>query len=132
MAFESFSDLARVGLKRSALGSSRIVIKSDFNSGRRAQTTFRFSEDLIDKAGWITGGDRIEIYIDRDAKTIKLCKVASGGYKLLGGKTSRPNLKFTVARGMPAADEAVEATDVIVVGGEIMFVLPDAVRISAS
>ena len=44
----------------------------------------------------------------------------------------RWRLKFTAARGMPIADEASEATDVVVVGGELMFVLPEGVRLSAS
>lgn len=131
MAFESFSDLARSNLKRSALGASKVVIKSEFKSGRRTQTVFRFAQDLVDKAGWTAGADRVEIFIDRGARTIKLCRVPAGGYKLLGGTSSRPNVKFTVARGMPSVAQAVEVTDVIVVGGEVLFTLPEAVTIAA-
>lgn len=32
---------------------------------------------------------------------------------------------------MPVADEAAEATDVVVVGGELTFVLPDCIRLAA-
>lgn len=78
------------------------------------------------------GEDRIEVFIDRETKTIKLCKVTHGGYKLLGGASSRPHVKFTVAKGMPIAETPAEADDVIVIGGEIMFMLPSDVRVSAN
>lgn len=70
--------------------------------------------------------------IDRDDMAIRARKVAVGGYKLIGNGSARPYLKFTAARGMPIADEAAEATDVVVVAGELMFVLPEGVRLAAS
>jgi len=132
MAFESFDDLARVGLKRAAMKAARVVVKSEFSDRQRAQTIFRFSDDLVERAGWVPGEDRIELMIDRADMAIRARKVAAGGYKLIGNGSARPYLKFTAARGMPIADEASEATDVVVVGGELMFVLPEGVRLSAS
>lgn len=132
MAFESFDDLARVGLKRASMKAARIVVKSEFSDRQRAQTIFRFSDDLVERAGWVPGEDRIELMIDPTDMAIRARKVAAGGYKLIGNGRARPYLKFTAARGMPIADEAAEATDVIVVAGELMFVLPEGVRLSAS
>lgn len=132
MAFESFDDLARVGLKRASMKAARVIVKSEFNERQRAQTVFRFSDDLIERAGWVPGIDRIELLIDRTDMAIRARKVAAGGYKLIGNGSARPYLKFTAARGMPIADEAAEAADVVVVGGELMFVLPEGVRLAAS
>lgn len=132
MAFESFDDLARVGLKRASMKAARVIVKSEFNERQRAQTVFRFSDDLIERAGWVPGIDRIELLIDRTDMAIRARKVAAGGYKLIGNGSARPYLKFTAARGMPVSDEASEAVDVVVVGGEIMFVLPSTVRLSAA
>jgi hypothetical protein len=131
MPFESFDDLARVGLKRSAMGPARVLVKSDLNRGARTQTIFRFSDDIVQKAGWKPGEDRIELFIDRSDLAIRARKTHRGGYKLIGNGTARSYVKFTAARGMPVADEPGEATDVVVVGGEVMFVLPTCVRISA-
>jgi hypothetical protein len=131
MAFESFDDLARVGLKRVAMKAARIVVKSEFSERQRPQTVFRFSDDLVERAGWTPGVDRIELMIDRTDMAIRARKVAAGGYKLIGNGNARPYLKFTAARGMPISDEAAEATDVVVVAGELMFVLPAGVRLAA-
>ena len=132
MAFESFDDLARVGLKRASMKAARVVVKSEFSERQRPQTVFRFSDDLVERAGWVPGHDRIELLIDRTDMAIRARQVAAGGYKLIGNGSARPYLKFTAARGMPIADEAAEATDVVVVGGELMFVLPEGVRLSPS
>lgn len=131
MAFESFNDLARVGLKRSSMGPARVLVKSEFKDGARAQTIFRLSHDIVEKAGWQPGVDRIDLGIDRDDLAIRAKKVASGGYKLNGHKNAYPYVKFTAARGMPVSDQPLEATDVVVIGGEIMFVLPFGVRLAA-
>ncbi len=132
MAFESFNDLARVGLKRASMKAARVVVKSQFSERQRPQTVFRFSDDRIERAGWVPGHDRIELLIDRTDMAIRVRKVAAGGYKLFGSGSARPYLKFTAARGMPIADEAAEATDVVVVGGELMFVLPEGIRLAAN
>ena len=132
MAFESFDDLARVGLKRASMKAARVIVKSEFSERQRPQTVFRFSDDLVERAGWLPGHDRIELLIDRTDMAIRARKVAAGGYKLIGNGSARPYLKFTAARGMPIADEAAEATDVVVVGGELMFVLPGGVRLAAA
>jgi hypothetical protein len=106
MAFESFDDLARVGLKRTAMKAARVVVKSEFSARQRPQTIFRFL-----------------------GRSHRACGLgARGGQDRVD---DRP-LKFTAARGMPIANEASEATDVVVLGGELMFVLPDGVRLSAS
>ena len=131
MAFESFDDLARIGLKRSAMKAARVVVKTEFSERSRAQTVFRFSDDLIERVGWVPGVDRIELMIDRTDMAIRARKVAAGGYKLIGNRRARPYLKFTAARGMPISDEATEATDVVIVAGELMFVLPAGVRLAA-
>jgi hypothetical protein len=131
MAFESFDNLARVGLKRSSMKAARIVVRSEFSDRQHAQTVFRFSDDLVERAGWVPGVDRVELLIDRSAMAIRARKVACGGYKLIGHRTARPYIKFTAARGMPIADQPAEANDVVVVGGEIMFVLPDGVRLAS-
>jgi len=131
MPFESFADLARVGLKRSVVGATRVLIKTEHKAGKRSQTQFRLAVDLVEKAGWVAGEDRVEIYIDGETRTIKLRKVAVGGYKLLGSASARPTLKFTVAKGMPIVNEGpVEAADVIVVAGEILFTLPEQATIA--
>lgn len=132
MAFESFDDLARVGLKRAAMKAARVIVKTEFSDRQRPQTTFRFSDDLVERAGWVPGHDRIELLIDRADMAIRARKVEVGGYKLIGSGSARAYLKFTAARGMPVSDEASEAADVVVVGGEIMFVLPAGVRLSAA
>lgn len=93
---------------------------------------FRFSDDLVERAGRVPGQDRIELLIDRTDMAIRARKVPVGGYKLIGNGSARLYLKFTAARGMPVADEAAEATDVVVVGGELMFVLPDCILIAAN
>lgn len=131
MAFESFDDLARVGLKRASMKAARVIVKSEFSERQRPQTVFRFSDDLVERAGWVPGHDRIELLIDRNDMAIRARKVDVGGYKLIGNGSARPYVKFTAARGMPVADEAAEASDVVVVAGEIMFVLPEGVRLSA-
>lgn len=130
MPFESFDDLARVGLKRASMGPSRVLVKSEGSGAGRVQTVFRFARDIVERAGWMPGEDRIELSIDRSDKAIRARRVACGGYKLIGGTKSLPYVKFTAARGMPIADQAAEATDVVVVGGELMFVLPEGVRIA--
>jgi hypothetical protein len=94
------------------------------------QTVFRFARDIIERAGWKPGEDRIELSIDRSDKAIRARRVACGGYKLIGAAKSLPYVKFTAARGMPIAEKPAEATDVVVVGGELMFVLPESVRIA--
>ena len=53
MAFESFDDLARVGLKRTAMKAAHVVVKSEFSERERPQTVFRFSDDLVERAGWV-------------------------------------------------------------------------------
>lgn len=131
MAFESFDDLARVGLKRASMGQARVLVKSEFKNGARTQTVFRFSDDIVEKAGWTPGEDRIELSIDRSDLAIRARRTVCGGYKLIGNGSARPYLKFTAARGMPVTDEPAEATDVVVVGGEVMFVLPTGVRLCA-
>lgn len=131
MAFESFDELARAGLKRITMGTARVLVKTETGGKNRPQTIFRFSDDLVEKAGWQAGADRIELAIDRSDMAIRARKTKFGGYKLISNGTARPYVKFTAARGMPIADVPVEATDVVVVGGELMFVLPDAVRLSA-
>lgn len=131
MAFESFDDLARAGLKRAAMKAARVMVKSEFSTRQRPQTVFRFADDLVERAGWKPGEDRIELMIDRADMAIRARRVPAGGYKLIGNGSARPYLKFTAARGMPVADEAAEATDVVVVGGELMFVLPQGVRLAA-
>lgn len=93
---------------------------------------FRFSDDLVERAGWMPGADRIELLIDRTDVAIRARRVAVGGYKLIGNDNARPYPKLTAARGMAIADEAAEATDVVVVAGELMFVLPEGVRLAAS
>lgn len=55
MAFESFDDLARVGLKRASMRAARVVVKSEFSERQRPQTVFRFSDDLVELAGWLPG-----------------------------------------------------------------------------
>lgn len=130
MAFESFDKLAREGLKRSQMGPSRVLVRTEFKPDARAQTTFRFSDDIVAKAGWTPGKDRICLAIDRDDLAIRATRVQSGGYKLISNGTGRPYVKFTAARGMPVADTPAEAADVVVVGGEIMFVLPEGTRIT--
>ena len=133
MAFESFAELARVDLKRVAIQPSRILVKTEFSGearGARPQTVFRFADDIVEKAGWAPGSSRIELAIDRVDMAIRARQTHSGGYKLIGG-TGRPYLKFTAARGMPVTDEPREATDVVVVGGEVMLVLPPGVRLCA-
>lgn len=131
MAFESFDNLARVGLKRAAMGQGRVLVRSEFKSGVRTQTVFRFSDDIVTKAGWLPGKDRIELSIDRSDLAIRAKKTVCGGYKLIGNGNARAYLKFTAARGMPVADEPVEATDVVVVDGVVMFVLPAGIRLCA-
>jgi hypothetical protein len=131
MGFESFDDLARVGLKRTTMGAARVLVKSEFGRAGRAQTIFRFSDDLVERAGWTPGADRIELSIDRSDLAIRARRTVCGGYKLIGNGSARAYVKFTAARGMPLADAPTEATDVVVVGGELMFVLPDGVRIAA-
>jgi hypothetical protein len=130
MAFEDFDDLARRSLKRAPMGNSRIVVRTEFSPAGRAQTLFRFSDDIVEKAHWTPGADRVRLKIDRDAMAIKVERTLVGGYKLLGRDAARAYVKFTAARGMPIADEPVEAADVVVVGGEVMFVLPQGVRIA--
>ena len=133
MAFESFDDLARVGLKRAATKSARIVVRSEFSTRTaRTQTVFRFAEDLIERAGWTPGVDRIQLLIDRTDMAIRARRVAVGGYKLIGNGRSRPYLKFTAAKGMPISVDAAEATDIVVVANEIMFVLPEGVVLAAN
>jgi hypothetical protein len=129
MSFESFDDMARAGLKRMTLPPSRIAIKTEV--GRtRPQTIFRFADDLVQQAGWSPGSDRIGLFIHRGNRTIEARRVgAAQGYKLLGGHSSRPHVKFTVAAGMPVADTPGEATDVVVQDGVIMFVLPDGIHL---
>lgn len=104
-------------------------MKSEFKDGARAQTVFRFSDDLVEKAGWQPGVDQIELLIDRSDLAIRAKKVACGGYKLTGSTTARSYVKFTAAKGMPVSDQPSVATDVVVVGGEIMFVLPAGVQL---
>ena len=83
MSFESFDDLARVGLKRAAMKAARVIVKSEFSERQRPQTVFRFSDDLVERAGWAPGEDRIELMIDRNDMAIRARKVAVGGYKAL-------------------------------------------------
>ena len=131
MAFESFEDLARVGLKRVAMGPTRVLVRSEVSIKGRTQTLFRFSDDLIEKAGWTAGKDRITLSIDRMDLAIRARRTLVGGYKLIANRSARPYLKFTAARGMPIADTPSESTDVVVVGGEILFTLPASVRLAA-
>jgi hypothetical protein len=98
MAFESFDDLARVGLKRAAMKAARVVVKSEFSERQRPQTVFRFSDDLVERAGCVPSEDRIELMIDRTDMAIRARKVAAGGYKLIGNCSARPYLKFGSAR----------------------------------
>lgn len=131
MAFESFDDLARRGLRKATMGPARVLVRSEVGRSGRAQTIFRFSDDIVQKAGWTPGVDRIELAIDRSDLAIRARKTAVGGYKLIGSGTARAYVKFTAARGMPIADEVAESTDVVVVGGELMFVLPEGTRLAA-
>jgi hypothetical protein len=131
MAFETFDDLARTGLQRTTMGPARVLVKSALRSGQRVQTMFRFADDIVEKAGWNPGVDRIELAVDRSDLAIRARRTVAGGYKLIGREGARAYVKFTAARGMPVADEPAEATDVVVVGGEVMFVLPAGVRLAA-
>lgn len=131
MAFESFEDLARAGLKRVSMGPTRVLVKSEVSIKGRTQTLFRFSDDLIEKAGWTAGKDRITLSIDRTDLAIRARRTLVGGYKLIANGSARPYLKFTAARGMPIADAPSESIDVVVVGGEILFTLPDGVRLAS-
>ena len=89
MAFESFDDRARVGLKFAAMKAARVVVKSEISERQRPQTVFRFSDDLLERAGWVPGEDRIELMIDRTDMAIRARKVAVGGYKLIGNGSTR-------------------------------------------
>ena len=64
-----------------------------------------------------------------------MCSIAVHQFTLLDTIVSELSSSFKWAwlvahRGMPVADEVTEATDVVVVGGELMFVLPDGVRLA--
>jgi ribosomal protein L37AE/L43A len=78
MAFESFEDLARVGLKRVAMGPTRVLVKSEVSIKGRTQTLFRFSDDLIEKAGWTAGKDRITLSIERTDLAIRARRTLTG------------------------------------------------------
>jgi hypothetical protein len=131
MAFEQFDDLALAGLKTSKMGNAKVLIKSDFKTGARTQTTFRFSDEVVEKAGWIAGSDRIGFSIDWKDRTIRAVKVSKGGYKLNGSPKSRANVKFAVAPRMTVCDKPTEISEAIVIGNEVVFVLPDTVRMAS-
>lgn len=132
MGFQSFEILARAGLKRSTMGSAKIVIKTSFHDGsRRPETVFRFSDEIIEKAGLKPGTDRIDLQIDQERMKIKATKKPSGGYKLLKNGKSGGYVKYTAARGMPVVDEAVEVLEALVVENSIVFNLPKAARLCA-
>jgi len=128
MAFEQFDDLALAGLKTSKMGKAKVLVKSEFRTGARPQTLFRFCDDIVEKAGWAVGSDRIGVAIDWSDRTIRARKVATGGYKLSGTNKSRATIKFTVAPRMPVTDQPKEILEAIVIGGEIIFVLPESVK----
>ncbi len=128
MAFLQFDDLARVGLKRAPMKSARIVVRSEFSSRTRPQTIFRFSCDLVERAGWIPGKDRIQLQIDPTDMCIVASRSDASGYKLTQHRTSRPYVKFTVAKGMPIAQTVTEVTEIIVHEDKLMFFLPKEVR----
>ena len=128
MAFISFDELALAGLRTTRMGKSKILIKTEFKDKGRPQTVFRFSDEVIEKAGWKAGEHRIGLSIDWSERTIRAQKVTNGGYKLSGHATSRAIIKFTAAPLMPIVDQPCEIMDAIVTSGEIIFVLPPTVR----
>lgn len=127
MAFQDFDDLARVGLKRAPVHESAVFIRSEAPTGKTATTSLRFSQDLIDKAGWHPGQHRLKLQIDPVDRVLRLTPTKTGGYKLIDPRSGSPFVKFSVAPGMPLTRRACQATDVVVAAGDMLLVLPQEV-----
>lgn len=107
MVFKTFSDLAKDELRSRAVGSADVTIKSELDLKRRPKTVIRFSTLLTERVGLAPGRDRVELFIDDSDRTMKCCGSARGRYKLLGARSGRPYIKFTVAKGMPVSEQTV-------------------------